>query len=129
MELRLTLRISLAVFIVGLAALYFWQGLEAMAWFGLGGILTLMNLFLVAWSLRFGLNNLRKSSLLMALLLVKTMSFLGVTAIVLVFLKPLLLPFTLGITIVIVGSILAALWESRRYMKRTQEAGSLGNEG
>lgn len=114
MSLRLSIRWSLVLFAVGLAAFQFWFGIEAASWFGLGGALALANVFLAAWSVKIGFKALKQSSMFMGLLLLKSLSFIGLVAVVLVFLKPLLLPFTLGISVVIVGATLAAVWEMRR---------------
>jgi len=93
---------------------YLWLGTEGMTWFGLGGALALVNVFLAAWSVKIGFNIIRQSTFFIGLLLLKSISFIGLIAVILVFLKPLLLPFTLGISVVIVGATLAAVWESRR---------------
>jgi len=111
MQLRTTLRASFLAFLAGVLAFYFIEGLDSALWFALGGALALMNVFLAAWSIRMGMASIKKAGIFTGLLFFKSLSFLAVIAVVLVFLKPLLLPFTLGITIVIVGALLAALWE------------------
>lgn len=111
MQLKTTLRASFFAFLVGCVLFYFLKGLDDCLWFALGGGLALVNIFVAAWSIRFGFHSVKKAGVFTGLLLLKSLSFLAVIAVVLVFLKPLLLPFTLGITIVIVGALLAALWE------------------
>lgn len=114
MDLKITLRIGMALFVLGSTVFYWLMGFQNAAWFALGGALALFNVFVAAWSVRFGLSSLKKSATFVALLMIKSLSFLAVIAVVLIFLKPLLLPFTLGITTVIVSSVIAALWELRR---------------
>ncbi len=115
MQLRLTLSMSVLLMVSGSIAFYFLAGLKPMLWFSLGAGLALINVFAAAFAVRFGLQNLRKKPLFIGLLLLKSLTFFVVVAVVLVFLKPLVLPFTLGISVVIVGATVAALWEARRY--------------
>jgi len=114
MELKTTLKIAVLLFLVGTGLFYYFRGPQEAIWFAIGAALALMNVFVAAWSIQFGLKSAKKSATFLMLLLVKSMSFLLVVGVVLVFLKPLLLPFTLGITIVIVASVLAAIWELKR---------------
>ncbi len=106
------------VYFIGLTGFYFWSGLEAFLWFAVGGGLAVVNIFFAAWVLRFGFQGVKQKGMFLGILMVKSLTFLAVVACILMFLKPLLLPFTLGLGVVIFSTVLAALWESRKYFQR-----------
>lgn len=116
MKLTSTLFISLGIFFVGSLTAFVVGGEEPGLWFSVGGGLTLINFYFAAWAVRFGFKSLKNKGIFLGLLLMKTMTFLMVIAMILILVKPLLLPFTLGISIVIVGATVAALWESRKIL-------------
>jgi hypothetical protein len=120
MQLKATIRAAFAIFLIGMAVTYFAYGYEAFLWFSVGAGLALVNVFFACWTVSNGLQNLQKKGIFLGLLLLKSSSFLVIVACILMFLKPLLLPFTLGLSIVIFASIGVALWESRRYLKIRQ---------
>jgi hypothetical protein len=117
MKLTLTVRAALLLYAVGMV-IFFVRDQDQMTWFALGGGLALVNILAAAWSVKMGLISLQKSGLILGLFLVKSFTFLALVAAILLFLKPMLLPFTLGLGIVIVGSVGAAIWESRHLIKK-----------
>ncbi len=109
--------ISVVLFLGGLlVASLLWSKKEAL-WFGVGGGIGLLNFMLGALFVRQGLKSLRRSGIFLFFLLIKSFAFVGVVAIVLMISRPALLPFTLGISLVIFGPLVWALWESRKYLK------------
>ena len=118
MELKNTAKISFFLLIFGLVAFYIWMPLPFALWFGVGGGLTLLNVYFAIWAIRFGLGTLQKKSVFLGVLLIKSLSFVLAVAAILMFLKPLLLPFTLGIGLVIFGALGAALWEILKQKKK-----------
>jgi len=116
--LKLSLRFCVALYLIGFGIFWYFKGLESGLWFGLGGGLSLLNVFLAAFSVRYGFENIKKSSIFVGFMLMKSLTFILVVATVLIFLKPQLLPFTLGISVVIVGATLLAFWELRK-LKRS----------
>lgn len=124
MELKTTTRLAFLIYFLGVLGFFLLRNTEEMLWFAIGGGLALVNVALAAWSIRFGLENVKKSAIFLTLLLFKSLTFLTVVAAILFFLKPLVLPFTLGITIVIVGALLAGIWEARRMVKPQKDLGT-----
>lgn len=124
MNLRLTLRFSILLFFVGFILFYSLSDFENTIWFALGGLLALVNLFVAALVVAFGLKSLKSATFFLIILLFKSLVFVSSVALVLVFLKPKVLPFTLGILLVIFGAIGAAFFESRRYLKKRSETTS-----
>jgi len=120
MELKTTLKISILVYLLGVLFFYSKEGGESALWFGVGGGLAAVNVFFAAWVVRNGLSSFQSKGVFLSLVLAKSFSFLTVVAGILMFLKPLLLPFTLGLGIVIFSSIIAAAWEIRRQLKKTE---------
>lgn len=116
MQLKNTIRTAIGIFGVGMLLTYLVYGFEPFLWFGVGAGLALVNIYFACWTVAHGLQNLRKKGAFLGLLMVKSATFLAVVAAILMFLKPLLLPFTLGLSVVIVASIGVALWESKRYL-------------
>src|SRR4051812_21148611 len=108
MNLNLTIKCSLFILFVGTVWFYFCAPNDWI-WFLVGGGLALINILFAAFVVRLGFKSLRNRSLFLALLLVKSFTFVMVVALVVVFLKPKLLPFTSGVGLVIVGAIGAAL--------------------
>lgn len=112
--IRHSFLIACFIYIIGIIAFYFASGVGAALWFGVGGAMALLN-FLVASSLvQFGLTRLKKAPLILALIFMKTLIFLVLVVLVLSYAKPQLLPFTLGIGLVIFGLILWATLEGRK---------------
>ncbi|MBN8553838.1 MAG: hypothetical protein J0L93_00150 [Deltaproteobacteria bacterium] len=119
MKLTLTFRLGLVVYFIGFIFSYFYWGFEGFLWFAVGGGLALMNMYYAIWAVQRGLGGGAKSGgVFLMLLLFKSLTFVLLVGMILVLLKPLLLPFTLGLGVVIFASIGAAFWESRRYIKR-----------
>ena len=112
-----SLRISFFLFLVGILASWLFLGGDFSLWFGIGGGIGLLNFMLGAVFVRYGLKNLKKSGVFLSFLLIKSLAFVGIVAFVLMISKPALLAFTLGISLVIFGPVIWALWESRRYLK------------
>jgi hypothetical protein len=120
MELKKTLKTSTGLYLAGvLAYVVLRPGYDEALWFAVSGGLALVNIFFAAWTIRFGFKSTQNKGLFLGLLLFKSMTFLMVVLVVLMFLKPLLLPFTLGISVVIVGAVGAALYEVGPLLKRT----------
>jgi len=117
MTLKLTIRVALILYILGLIAFYFAEP-EQMTWFALGGGLAVFNILFAAWVVRIGFASLKGNSMVLGFFMFKNFTFLVLIAFILLFLKPMLLPFTLGLGLVIVGSVVAALWESRHLLKK-----------
>lgn len=115
--LRKCLQLSVITSLIGALVIGLLQGREALLWFVLGSGLALVNLGVAAMVVRIGIGSIRNKGLFLGLLLMKTLTFLGVVAAFLVFMKPQLLPFTIGLGVVIFGSVFAALLESRHYFK------------
>ena len=120
MKLRLPLIVSLSLFLIGLVAFYV-LNIQAFPWFALGGGLALINVLFASWVVKFVLNRLRTNWFVLGLFLLKSLTFLIVIAAVLILLKPMVLPFTLGLGLVIFGSIIAAAIESRHLLKKVSE--------
>lgn len=121
MELKITLVISFVLLIGSTIGMFWWRGSEAGLWFAVGGILSFVNLMMASWAVQFSLLNVKKSSVFAFLLMIKSSLFLAIIAGILVFLKPHLLGFTLGLSLIIVSGVLAALVESRRYFRRDSQ--------
>lgn len=117
MNLKLTIRSSILVYVVGILVFYF-LGKEDGLWFAVGGGLAMVNIFFAAVVLKLGFNSLKNKALFLGLLLIKSLSFVLVVALILIFLKPSLLPFTLGVTVVIFGAIGTALYETRHLRRQ-----------
>lgn len=118
MELKRTFQVGLMVFLAGLIGFAVFQGTDAMLWFSIGGGLALVNLFFAVWAVAHGLGRIQKKAMVLGLLLMKSLTFVLLISIILMFLKPVLLPFTLGIAIVIVGATVTAIWESRKLLRK-----------
>lgn len=112
--LKITLWVSFFIFFAGTLGFGLTRGFESGLWFGVSAGMTLVNVMLGAWAVRFGLSRLKKAPLLLTVLLMKSTTFVMVVAVILAFLKPLVLPFTTGFAVVIVGAVLTAVWEIRR---------------
>lgn len=108
MELKSTLILSFAVYLLGCFVFYLQSGSESLLWFAIGGGLALVNVFFAAWAVRYGFKSLKRKALFLGLLLLKSFSFVLVVAAVIMFFKPLLLPFTLGLGLVIFSSVIVA---------------------
>ena len=117
MELKKTVRFTLILYIVGALLFFVFGGLDRGLWFGIGGGLALLNVFFALWTIRFGFKSTKNKGLFLGLLIMKSMTFLMVVLILLMFLKPVLLPFTMGISLVIFGAVAAALVESKSLLK------------
>lgn len=120
MKIKLSLIVSLILFFAGSIAYYF-MNIQAFPWFALGGGLALINVLFAAWVVKFGLDRLRANWFVLGLFLLKSLTFLVVIAAILILLKPMVLPFTLGLGLVIFGSIIAAGIESRHLLKKASE--------
>lgn len=114
MKLTRAIQVSVVIYVVGIA-FYSWFNASDLVWFALGGALALTNVLFAAWVVHKGLKEVRRKAVFLGLLLMKSLSFFVLIAIILMFLKPQLLPFTLGIGIVIFASTCVAAWESRRF--------------
>lgn len=112
-----SLKISVFLFIAGIVASLLFLGGDFSLWFGIGGGIGLLNFMLGAVFVRYGLKNLKRSGVFLSFLLIKSLAFVGIVAFVLMISKPALLAFTLGISLVIFGPVIWALWESRKYLK------------
>ena len=121
MTLKLTLIFSAVLLAASSVATFYWKGSEVGLWFTIGGLLSFVNLVMAAWAVHFSLLNVKKSSVFGFLLLIKSSFFLALVATILIFLKPHLVGFTLGLSVVIISGILAALAESRRYFRRDSQ--------
>jgi len=109
-------------FILALAGCvaFYWLGAETdFVWFGVGSVAGLLNFSLIILLVFRGVQTWKKKSVFLSLLMLKTFSFLGLLIVCLMLLKPAILPFTLGVTIVIVGAFLWALFDYfRKVAKR-----------
>ena len=112
------LKVSTVLFFIGLVAFYFAEGFDSALWFGIGGGIALFNFLIACFVVSSGLEKIRNKGLLLGALMFKSMSFVGVVAVVLMFTKPLIFPFTLGIGIVIFGLVVWAALESRHSLKK-----------
>jgi len=119
MELKTTVSISFIIYLLGSAGFYIFRGLEEALWFGIGGGLVLVNLFFALWTVKIGMKSAKNKAVFLGILLLKSMTFLMVVVVILMFLKPILLPFTLGIGVVIVGAVGAALLEVGPLIKKS----------
>jgi hypothetical protein len=117
MDLKRTIQVALGIYFLGLIGAYFFRGFEWFLWFAVGGGLALVNVLYAFWTIRHGLTSVKSKGIFLGLLMFKSLTFVSVVAIILMMLKPLVLPFTLGLGIVIFASVGAAFWESRRYFK------------
>lgn len=113
--LRQILLVSFVLAFVGSLAFYFLKGLEEAVWFAFGAGAALMNLLLAFFLVQRGLHGAKSKGLFLGFLLMKSLSFIALVAVVLLVLKPALLPFTSGIGIVIVG---ATFWAGLDSLKR-----------
>lgn len=116
--IRSSMKISAFTYFVGLGLFAWFQGWESALWFGIGGGMALFNYFLAMIFVRIGLSRVRYSAPFLSILLLKSLAFVGIVALVLMFSKPLFLPFTLGIGLVIFGAIIWAVLESRQYFRK-----------
>lgn len=117
MQLKITVRLAILIFLAGIGVAYALSGDEAALWFAVGGGLSLVNVCMAAWVVSFGLKSAKSKGIFLGFLMLKSLTFVLVVAVILMFLKPLLLPFTSGLGVVIFASIGAAVWEMRRYLK------------
>lgn len=115
--ITISLQISFVLFLMGILASSLFLGGDFSLWFGIGGGIGLINFMLGAVFVRYGLKNLKRSGVFLSFLIVKSLAFVGIVAFVLMISKPALLAFTLGISLVIFGPVIWALWESRKYLK------------
>lgn len=118
MVLTRALKVSGVLYVLGLIAFFFAQGLEPAIWFGVGGGLALLNFMVACAVVGKGLSNIRRRGFMLGVLLIKSMSFVALVAFVLMFTKPQVFPFTLGIGIVIFGLTVWAVIESRHSIKK-----------
>jgi hypothetical protein len=121
MELKITIRVAVVLFLSGFIFFYLFSSIESAAWFSVGGAMALVNLSSAAWIIRQGFKSLPSKAFFLGVLLLKSLAFVFLVGFVLVFLKPQLLPFTLGVGGVIFGSIGAAVLETRHYMSRQND--------
>ena len=112
-KLKLVIQISFLIFALGLLGFYF-RDREDTLWFGVGGGLTLVNLIFAYFVIKKGLTSLKSKGAFMFLVLLKSTSFVAVVAAILALLKPRVLPFTLGLALVMFGAVVAALWAARQ---------------
>ncbi|MDB5039107.1 MAG: hypothetical protein JWQ35_2635 [Bacteriovoracaceae bacterium] len=124
MSLSLTIRIALLTYLAGILYFYFKEPTDWI-WFAIGGGLALINIFFAAFVVKFGMRSLKNKGLFLGLLLLKSVTFVAVVAVVLVLVKPKLLPFTLGVGVVIFGAIGAALFETRKYWMKQNDSEKL----
>jgi ethanolamine transporter EutH len=106
--------LALASYLIGIITFYFTADLASALWFSLGGGMALLNFLVAAYIIQVGLSKIRQKSLLLLMIFGKSLVFIAMVALVLSFTKPLLLPFTLGIGLVIFGLILWAAIEGRK---------------
>ncbi len=118
MNLKITIRVATLLFVLGYFLFFFAGSSDDSIWFAVGGGLGLINLILAGLLVKFGLKSTLHKGLFLGLLLLKSLVFVMTIALVLVFLKPKLLPFTLGVGIVIFGAIGAAAFESRHLLRK-----------
>jgi hypothetical protein len=120
MELNKTIKVSVGLYLIGMAAFaLFTKGWESCLWYSISGGLALINVFFAAWTVKFGFKSVTNKGLFFGLLFIKSMTFLMMVIMVLVILKPLVLPFTLGISVVIFGAVGAAIYEAGPLLRRT----------
>lgn len=112
-QLRKTLLVSFSLFLLGTLVFLIARGLESALWFAFGGGLALVNFYLAMIAVSRGLENIKNASIFIGLILFKSLTFILLIAVILMFLKPQLLAFTLGIGVVIFGAVVSALIERR----------------
>jgi len=112
--LKSTLILGFILFVLGTMATAIFWGPEAALWFAVGGIFALFNLMAAAYLVIKGLPYWRNKAGFLGLLFLKSISFVAIVAVVLMFAKPLLLPFTMGIGIVIFSLAIWAVREAFR---------------
>jgi len=112
--MRESLLLALGAYIIGFVCFWLFRDLSAALWFGIGGGLAMLNFLVAAYVVNQGFEKIRAKPLLFGLIFLKSMLFVAVVAVVLTFTKPQLLPFTLGIGLVIFGLVLWAAKEGRK---------------
>ena len=115
--IKTSLKIALVLMTIGIGSFGLARSWEDALWFELGSMLALTNFGLAGLVVRKALGGVRKKFLFLSLLLVKSFFFVSSVVLVLMFVKPSLFPFTLGIGLVIFSLVLWAAWESRHYLK------------
>lgn len=109
-----TLILGFILFVFGVMSSAMIWGPEAALWFSVGGVFALLNLLSAAYLVIRGLPFWRNQAGFLGLIFLKSLCFVGIVAAVLMFAKPLLLPFTMGIGIVIFSLLVWAVREAFR---------------
>jgi len=120
-----TLVFGFVLFIFGTMAITFLMGPEAALWFAVGGIFALFNLMSAAYLVVKGLPYWRSKAGFVGLLFLKSLCFVAIVVAVLMFAKPLLLPFTMGIGIVIFSLAIWAVREAFRIRRMSKNSQTL----
>lgn len=118
MALKQIFMTSFFLALIGALSFHYFGRNEDVIWFGIGSIGGLLNFSLISLLVTRGLQSGKKKGAFLSFLLLKTFSFLGLLLVCLMLLKPSILPFTLGVTIVIVGAFLWALFDYFRRMAK-----------
>jgi len=118
MVLKQSLKLALVLYAIGILVFYFWKGFHDSLWFAIGGGIALLNFFMGVLAVSTGISKLQHKGMVLGLLLMKSFSFVAVVAVVLMFAKPQLFPFTLGIGLVIFAVTFWAVLESRHTIKK-----------
>lgn len=114
--------IGLGLYLFGGLATALFMSIEACLWFLVGGGFALMNLMAASYLVTYGLPRWKNKLAFLGLLFLKSLSFIAMIAAVLMFAKPLLLPFTMGVGIVIFSLIVWAIREGLGSKRQVSEA-------
>jgi|GEM_PF-4258252 len=115
--IKKSLTIASFSYFIGILAFWLGKDFSSALWFAVGGGLTLLNFLLAASIVSRGIKMIKNRGLFLGLLLIKSLLFVAVICLVLMFTKPILLPFTLGIGIVIFGAVIAAILDGRHALR------------
>ncbi len=115
-RLKRVIQMTLVVWALGVLALFFYDREDSL-WFAIGGGLALVNLIFAYFVVKRGLGSLPSKGVFLGLLATKSLSFLAVIVLVLMVLKPRVLPFTLGLGLVMVGAVVVAVGEALRLIR------------
>lgn len=109
--------LGFGLYLFGALGFAIFVSIEFCLWFLVGGGFAILNLLAAAYLVVRGLPRMRNKALFSCLVILKSVAFVGVVGVVLMFARPLLLPFTLGVGIVIFSLVLWAALESLKTLK------------
>ncbi len=110
--IKRSFHIGIALYILGAVAIAVFMSISAALWFLVGGGFAILNLMAASYVVIKGLPRFKNKVVFLGLIFLKSLSFVAMVAAVLMFAKPRLLPFTMGVGIVIFSLVVWAVWES-----------------